>query len=147
MATSNNPLFVFHKRAIQKADAHFLLCNWANVDKHSGPSAAWPSVVRTFVACPQRLAIKEALRFLHFASCSTVLLQLLHITATMAPKAASGKAKKAATHPKYSAMIKEAITSLGERTGSSRQVSHLIHCNNKQYRFLPDTHSIASNLT
>jgi hypothetical protein len=40
----------------------------------------------------------------------------------MAPKAASGKAKKAATHPKYSVMVAEAIKELKEHTGSSRQV-------------------------
>lgn len=38
-----------------------------------------------------------------------------------APKVA--KPKVAPTHPKYAEMVKEAITSLGERTGSSRQVN------------------------
>ena len=36
-------------------------------------------------------------------------------------KAAAAKAKKPANHPKYSAMIKAALTALKERGGSSRQ--------------------------
>merc|ERR1712018_432955 len=40
---------------------------------------------------------------------------------TNMPAAAAPKVKKAAAHPKYSVMIAAAITSLKDRTGSSRQ--------------------------
>merc|ERR1711913_94215 len=43
-----------------------------------------------------------------------------HTTMSAAPKKAA-KAKAPATHPKYSVMIAAAITTLKDRTGSSRQ--------------------------
>jgi len=61
-----------------------------------------------------------------------------------AKKAAGGKPKKPADHPKYSEMIKDALGALKERGGSSRQA--LLKYIVKQYRLAGDEKTINAHL-
>jgi len=59
-------------------------------------------------------------------------------------KAGAGKPKKPSDHPKYSEMIKEALTALKERGGSSRQA--LLKYLLKHYRLGGDEKTVNSHL-
>lgn len=52
-----------------------------------------------------------------YSSCGALLIVIMSTT----PKKSAAKTKKPAAHPKYSEMVKSAVTSLKERSGSSRQ--------------------------